>query len=101
MIHIIVAGMCLFLIGANVAFLAHLRAQLMSWFNLKIVAVTVLLVYVSTSVFFGHPETCMLLLGLLATVLDSIALYKMWGSIIALKNQGIIGLVPLIRPRED
>lgn len=101
MLHLIVAGLCLFLVGANISFVAHLRSRVVPWFSFKISAVTLLLLYVASSVFLGHPTLWRLVLGFIATTLDTVALYRMWFSIAHMENEKIVGLVPLIKPREE
>lgn len=98
LLHIVIAGIALFLIGTNVAFLIHLSARLVPWFTFKIVAVTGLLVYVALSVLLGDPTWWRGLIGLAAVVTDSVAIYRMWTNIIEAQLRGHVGLVPLLRP---
>jgi len=75
------AGVALFLLGANVAFLVHVR-NFVRWFCLKVVAVALLLVYVATSALCAErlgPGT--VTVGLVAVVVDVAAMYRMWSAI--------------------
>jgi hypothetical protein len=100
-LHIVIAGLALFLIGANGAFLLHLGSRLVPWFTIKIGAVTLLLAYVAASALWGDPQTLRLLLGFVAVAVDVYALYRMWASITDLSRRGVTGLVPLIVSRQD
>lgn len=101
LLHIVVAGISLFLIGTNIAFLLHLSPRLMPWFTFKISAVTGLLVYVALSVLWGDPAWWRGVIGLAAVVIDTVAIYRMWTSIIEASKRGRVGLVPLLREREE
>lgn len=95
--HVVIAGLAVFLVGANVAFLAHLGSRFVPWFTIKIVAVTLLLVYVATSVVWGSPDWWRLVIGLVAVVVDIYAIYRMWASIADAAEAGLVGPVPLFR----
>ena len=99
--HIIVAGIALFLIGANGAFLLHLGARLVPWFTFKIVAVTIMLAYVAASAIWGNPQSLRLGLGFIAVVIDVWALFRMWTNITDARLAGRVGLVPLLRPEDE
>ena len=101
MLHIVIAGLALFLIGANVSFLLHLGARLVPWFRFKISAVTLLLSSVAASAIWGNPELPRLALSLGAVLVDVVALFRMWSSITDLSERGIVGLVPLLLDPED
>lgn len=98
--HTVIAGMALFLIGCNLAFLLHLGSRLVTWFNIKIAAITLLLAYVGSSAVWGNPDEWRVALGFVGLAIDVYAMYRMWSSITDLSNRGVIGLVPLIRPDE-
>lgn len=84
--RIATGGLALFLIGANVAFLAHLGYSLLQWFQFKIYATTLLLVYVATSVFFGGVGIDRTALAAIALVIDAIAIWRMWSSILTING---------------
>ncbi len=89
-----------FLVGANIAFLLHLGARLVLWFNLKVAAATILLVYIGASLEYSHPALWRALLGLTALVLDTVALGWMWRTIVHTADSGLRGLVPLWPDKE-
>jgi len=99
--HVVIAGLAVFLVGANVAFLAHLGRRFVPWFTVKIVAVTLLLIYVATSVVWGTPDWWRLVIGLVAVIIDIYAIYRMWVSIADAAESGTVGLVPLFRDHVD
>lgn len=101
LLHIVIAGIALFLIGTNISFLLHLSPRLMPWFTFKIVAVTGLLTYVALSVLWGDPSWWRGIIGLVAVVIDMVAIYRMWTSIIEASRRGHVGLVPLLRPERE
>ena len=83
-LRIVTAGLALFLVGANVAFLLHLGESLVSWFNFKIAAATLLLVYVSLSVLVGGPPPWRISIALFALIIDAIAVYRLWANVLLL-----------------
>jgi hypothetical protein len=91
------SGVALFLFGANVSFIANLGTRLARWFLLKVSAITLLLLYVSLSMYVGQPDTWRIFLGFAALLLDVAALVWMWSSIEAMAKSGIRGYVPLFR----
>lgn len=101
LLHIATAGVALFLIGANIAFLAHLGSNLVPWFRFKVAAVTLLLIYVALSASFANPSLWRSGIAVAALLIDVWALWNMWRSITRLAEQGIIGLVPILMMQKD
>ena len=79
--HIAVAGLGLFLIGANIAFLLHLGQGFFNWFQFKIVATTLLLVYVALSVLVGGPPASRTSIAAVALIIDCVAVWRMYANI--------------------
>jgi hypothetical protein len=96
-VKLMLAGFSIFLIGANTAFLANFGSSLVSWFRLKVTAVSGLLLYVALSGLYGDPAPWRLTLGLVAVFMDMAAIVTMWSTIDTARKQNIIGLVPLLR----
>ena len=95
------AGMGIFLIGVNLAFLLNLGTELVRWFTVKIMAVTTLLVYVVLSMTYGNPAVWRAWIGLIAMVIDCAAVFWMWWSVTRATESGHVGLVPLLRSIEE
>lgn len=101
LIQLIGSSLSLFLMGANVGFLASIGQRVVPWFTIKIGAVTLLLGYVCLSLVFGHPSWSRSIFGLFALVADCVALLWMWRAIDKLESRKIVGLIPLIRPTRE
>ena len=95
------SGMALFLVGANISFMLNLGSRVVAWFRFKVAAITLLLTYVSLSMWVGAPDAWRLGIGFAALVLDVFALVWMWHSIESMSRRGVRGLVPLIIERTD
>jgi hypothetical protein len=100
-LNLIAISLCCLLVGANIALLLNLGGRLAQWFRMKIVAVTLLLVYVATSAAVGHPAPWRITVGFVALAIDAAALAYMWRSINMLVTRGEVGLVPLIRSVDE
>lgn len=85
-LHIAAGGLAIFLIGANLAFILHLGENVLSWFQFKILAVTVLLIYVALSVLIGGPGIGRTTVATFALLVDTVALYRLWANVIKLHN---------------
>jgi hypothetical protein len=94
------AGLAVFLVGANCAFLLNLGNRLTRWFTLKVGSVTLLMVYVALSLYVGSPDLWRACIGVAALLLDLVALGWMWYSIESLNRRGYQGLIPLGRITE-
>ena len=95
------SGIALFLVGANIAFMANLGTRIVVWFRFKVAALTLLLTYVSFSMWVGQPAPWRLGIGMVALILDIFALFWMWHSIESMRQQGVKGLVPLVMDDDD
>ena len=101
LIVLLCSGMALFLFGANCAFLVNLGSRTVGWFKFKIAAITLLLGYVSLSMFMGAPDGWRVAIGFCALLLDIFALVWMWRSIEKMSKSGVVGLVPLVALTDD
>lgn len=97
LLYVVGAALALFLVGANAAFLFNLGSQLTSWFTFKIVAIVMVLAYMSLSLFYGDPGAVRAGLGVAALALDLFALFWMWIGIERMKRQGVTGMIPIAR----
>ena len=95
------AAVALFLAGVNVAFLLQLGGTLVGWFKFKILAVTLLIIYIALSFSFGSPDGERRVLGWVGLFMDLIAIGWMWSSIEHAQDSGVTGLVPLIKAQDE
>jgi hypothetical protein len=89
------AGLALFLVGVNTAFLVNLGNNLTRWFTFKILAIDLMMIYVCLSLALGQPTTWRALIGVFALITDTFALVWMWSGITQLQRAGIVGMIPL------
>ncbi len=101
LLFLFVGGMCVFLIGINVAFLIELHRQLVGWFVAKLFAVTFMLAYTGLSVLVGDPATWRVCIAFAAVAVDLLAFTWMYGNVQALHKSGVTGLIPLARLDAD
>ena len=97
MLYAIGSGLALFLAGANIAFLINLGRDLTGWFTVKICAITLLMAYMSMSLYIGNPGPWRASLGIAALLADAFALFYMWYSIEKLRVAGVTGMIPIAR----
>ena len=97
LLYVVGSGLAIFLLGANVAFVASLGRLLAPWFIVKLVAINLLMIYMCLSLFLGHPGTARAALGSVALCVDVVALGLMWYSIEKLRKGGVTGLIPIAR----
>jgi len=84
--HIAVAGLGVFMIGANIAFMIHLGQRIFSWFQFKMFATTLLLIYVTLSVIVGGPPASRTSIAAVALVIDCLAIWRMYANMAAIKQ---------------
>jgi hypothetical protein len=97
LLHLVAAGLAVFLIGVNVALLVQLEKYILSWFQFKIFGVTALLVYVCLSLVFGGVGLSRTVVGVIALVIDAAAVWRMWSSILTING----GTFPSLRQHEE
>lgn len=95
------AGLALFLVGVNTSFLLYLGNHLTRWFTFKLLAVDLMLIYITLSLSFGNPATWRAVIGVCALVIDVGALAWMWSSIDKLQKAGVTGFIPLGKIGDD
>jgi hypothetical protein len=91
------AGLALFLVGVNTAFLVNLGSELTRWFTFKILSFDLLLIYVCLSLAMGAPATWRAVIAVIALTTDVFALGWMWSSVARLQREGVMGFIPLGR----
>lgn len=85
-LHIIGASIALFLVGVNIALIIHVRDSLLTWWQFKLAAVTLLLIYVALSLAFGGVGLSRTILGITALCIDAVAVWYMWTSILTING---------------
>lgn len=76
MLETLVAGMAIFLIGANLGIIYRFWPE--AWLVTKMAATAALLAYIAISAVFGHPEEWRLILGVAALLIDTVALLSVY-----------------------
>lgn len=94
--NVAIAGIAIFLVGSNAAFLINLGNKIVAWFKFKIIAVELLLTYIVISLLYGNPTIYRVVIAAAAIIIDCLALAYMWKSVSAISKKGIIGFIPLI-----
>ncbi len=101
LLYIFIAGVCVFLLGINVAFVIELRRKLAGWFSLKLLGVSGLLAYTMLSVLVGNPSLWRACIAFGAVLVDLVAFVWMYSNVQALHRAGTVGLIPLARFDSD
>lgn len=101
LLNLFVAGICVFLIGVNVAFVLELWGRLAGWFITKMLGITGLLTYVAFSVLFGNPTAWRVGIAFVAVAIDLLAFVWMYQAVDELQRSGVVGLIPLSRITGD
>lgn len=102
LLYLFIAGVAVFLVGINLAFIAELHGKLAGWFTAKLLGVTGLLAYVGLSVLLGDPTFWRALIAFVSVAVDLVAFVWMYGAVQSLRQSGVTGLIPLARiERED
>lgn len=83
-LHISAAGLAVFLIGANLAFMIHLGESIRSWFQFKILAIMMLLIYVVTSLVLDSPGLGNSIFAFIALMIDAVAVYRLWANVMVI-----------------
>jgi len=89
------AGLALFLVGVNTAFLVNLGSELTRWFTFKILSFDLLLIYVCLSLALGAPAVWRGVIAIVALTTDVFSLGWMWSSVARLQREGVTGFIPL------
>jgi hypothetical protein len=96
-LHILGAGIALFLVGINIALLIHVKDSILTWWQFKLAAVTLMLVYIATSLAFGGVGLGRTVFGIIALCIDAVAVWYMWNSILTING----GTFPPVKYRND
>jgi hypothetical protein len=95
------ALLAIFLVGINFGMIITLRNRvtLVRWFKLKIFAVTGLLLYIALSIAYGNPSMWRVMIGLVAMIIDLIAVLYMWHQIATSSTKN--GPIPIAQLHDD
>lgn len=79
--QILVAAAASVLVGANIALLVEFGSRLASWWTFKLMAVSILLVYITSAMIYGNPAWWRTLLAAVAIGIDVLAFVRVYRAI--------------------
>ncbi len=101
LLFLFIGGICVFLMGTNLAFVIELRNKLAGWFSTMLIGGSLLLAYTGLSVLVGNPSMWRACIAFAAVSIDMLAFFWMYTNVQNLHRSGRVGMIPLAKFADD